>query len=684
MKCPQCGFKNRHSAKYCAKCGMTLKKQNNKQLIGLAIVLVSVCIVISTIFIFSHFSTKQYENIKKEADTYLKKKDYKQAEDNYLKSLDVDPKQVDTYKQLSKLYIQQGRYQEAKQILEKAKDNVKDKELDNQYTLATSLQDHLSKDDARVKEGTYTTGYIKYDTDWLRPDTVHEVKGILASRLIDFDKDGQEELLIIKLDNSVLYNESQCNRVNIEMYELENGKTILSDSFAVENNVLGGCDEEFDEVFIKEYRDDIFICGGFKQSEFINADGISYSTFILNYNGKFQKIYDDSGAGSSCEESDESFKNALKTAGFINELRSYDDDFPLFTYIDDVDDIVFQIEGKRLEKNVYYENKTIENLGKVQFEIRLTNKKPDKRGIDLYKDILQNYYDFQFTGLDSNEWDYRYEGNSDGLSLIKPDYIYYCLEDIDGDGVEELFVGGEKDGKKAIYDIWAYDGMSTKQPLNCYGFGIEEKTDFEWNGDRKIVELCENNIIKISNYTNHEIIFYSMKNSKLTLKENYIKKDSDYIINGKRVSKNEFNERIDFYKTISTDKIQWADINGNIFPKISINKKGIEEELDHLNTILEESYYYSQDTPSKIWRSKNAVSEWNNKMYKMISLLKTQLTKEDQNQLIDEQKQFLKDTETKASEAVSDLEDEDSKKLTKTQFIWNKYQERTYEMLKRL
>lgn len=567
MKCPKCGFKNSHSAKYCAKCGMTLKKQNNKQLIGLAIVLVSVCIVISTIFISSHFSTKQYENIKKEADTYLKKKDYKQAEDNYLKSLDIDPKQVETYKQLSKLYIQQGRYQEAKQILEKAKDNVKDKELDNQYTLATSLQDYLSKDDTKVKEGTYTTGYIKYDTDWLIPDTIHEVKGVLASRLMDFDKDGQDELLIVKLDNNVLYNESQRNRVNIEMYELENGKTILSDSFAVENNVLGGCDEEFDEVFIKEYKDNIYICGGFKQSVFINADGISYSTFILNYNGKFKKIYDDSGAGSSCEEGDENFKNALKNAGFINELRSYDDDFPLFTYIDDVDDVVFQIEGNRLKKSVPFENRTVENLGEIQFEIRTTNKKPNKTGVDLYKDIIQAYHDCQ-----TNEFEDVYKYNNLNwyvLREVKPNDLYYYLEDFDNNGVDELVIGGEKNGKKAIYDIWAYDGMRIISIINCFGVGIEEESDFEWHGYRKTIDVCENHIIKITNYTNHEIIFYSLNNGKLVEKDDLLN-DSRYVLNNESINENEYKKIINSYKV---KDIQWIKIKDDLFPNQSANKE---------------------------------------------------------------------------------------------------------------
>lgn len=145
MQCPKCKKKNEENAQYCEYCGAKLTKKSNKKkkLLLFCLLIISILIV-STISIYQykqHVDEKTYHELMNTAVSYIEKKDYKQAEDTYLKAIEIDPKQTETYIKLADVYQLDNKPDKAKEILEKGKENV-DKE--GQQTIEDKLQD-LSK-----------------------------------------------------------------------------------------------------------------------------------------------------------------------------------------------------------------------------------------------------------------------------------------------------------------------------------------------------------------------------------------------------------------------------------------------------------------------------------------------------------------------------------------------------------
>ena len=63
-------------------------------------------------------------------------------------------------------------------------------------------------------------------------DPVHSEKGILTSRIRDFDNDGKEELLVLSMNNEARVEEytlTDQNEVILRMYEYRDGEVVLSD-----------------------------------------------------------------------------------------------------------------------------------------------------------------------------------------------------------------------------------------------------------------------------------------------------------------------------------------------------------------------------------------------------------------------------------------------------------------------
>lgn len=67
---------------------------------------------------------KQYASFLEDGEKYLLALDYEKAEDAYLNAIDIDPKKAKPYVQLAEVYKKQERYEDAKEILYAAKENV--------------------------------------------------------------------------------------------------------------------------------------------------------------------------------------------------------------------------------------------------------------------------------------------------------------------------------------------------------------------------------------------------------------------------------------------------------------------------------------------------------------------------------------------------------------------------------
>lgn len=174
MKCRNCGFKNSITAKYCEKCGEPLKikkgKNNKNELILLGIVVVVACVIISCLTIPKFFSTKQYNDVMKNGETFLKKMDYKQAEDYYLKAINIDPKQSKPYILLANVYMSQNKKDKAVKLLKEASKAVtkeekaeiiqKQKELENYKKYQWVVEPSIEADDIFYATSREAISYI--------------------------------------------------------------------------------------------------------------------------------------------------------------------------------------------------------------------------------------------------------------------------------------------------------------------------------------------------------------------------------------------------------------------------------------------------------------------------------------------------------------------------------------------
>ena len=106
MRCRQCGGENLERARYCRFCGAELaykgggKKQNKKSLVirvSLICLAFVFCAVGITSFTLSKKTEKQLKANLSKGNKFLEDMDYKQAEDQYLKAIEIDKKDPETY-----------------------------------------------------------------------------------------------------------------------------------------------------------------------------------------------------------------------------------------------------------------------------------------------------------------------------------------------------------------------------------------------------------------------------------------------------------------------------------------------------------------------------------------------------------------------------------------------------------
>lgn len=120
------------------------------------------------------------------------------------------------------------------------------------------------------------------------------------------------------------------------------------------------------------------------------------------------------------------------------------------------------------------ENVNISGTGKNVY-----SKNQGMKGVDLYKDVLKKHViaiqqKWDSTKLEKENMSYMYNvlsiNNKDNM-LNKIGYIYY---DVNGDGIEELFIGEIADGewKGVIYDMYT---MVNRKPVHVVSGGNRDR-----------------------------------------------------------------------------------------------------------------------------------------------------------------------------------------------------------------
>lgn len=640
MKCKKCGFDNKDGALYCSQCGSkiesskieNIKKNRIFMIAGIVVVVIAIALAIYFIFINQEPKKSNYDLALEDADTYIEDMDYQKAEDAYLQAIDIDPKQVEPYQKLSNLYMSQNDYPKVVEILKKADENTDDETIKIKYSLATYVQDVLIPQIGQVSEGNYKASYVHITNPYnaFEIDSIHDLAGILTSRIMDFDNDGQDELLVLTLDNLVPDFDYTRNQITINIYEESDSNVSLSDSLTLEQFVLGIGDLENTGIFIQEHDDQIYICGTLYNLFYNYSDGYSHETFILQYkeNKLAKQLYKYESASIPTAQDNET-ADAFKNIGLTSDAAIVKEtNYEYFNFTDQVSDVLLKITSKtNLDSN--RQDQTINDL-EYKIELILSNKK--SVNTDIYLPILEAYYNsWQDKFEIPNETEYRVQ-----LSGLQARYnenmkLYYCYQDINHDGISEMFIGVDDmgAGEIEICDLWTYNGLNLKAAPESFLFG-----------DRESMTYCSDNLVRVRTY-------YGGEETITFNKLNFL---------GQLVT----------YKTSGDDEtvdLDWQELTDDLFKNENSNNKNtakknntkdkatLKAEMDALEQELEAQDQQAMSMAEIREAASNALEQWSNKMNEIIDILKEQMNKNEIEAFNKEQEEWSQGAENQATEA---------------------------------
>ncbi len=173
MICKHCGADNPEENQFCETCGTklseeepssstkkTLSKKARIALLSCAGLVVVGGLITGIVSFVGGQSSAEYKSVIGDGDSYKEAQEYDKAETSYLDAIDLDPKQADAYASLSDVYMAQGRYEDAVNILEKGRKKCGKRKLQKQYARVYpyyGFSNYLSSD-LQDQEGLVTAG----------------------------------------------------------------------------------------------------------------------------------------------------------------------------------------------------------------------------------------------------------------------------------------------------------------------------------------------------------------------------------------------------------------------------------------------------------------------------------------------------------------------------------------------
>ena len=529
MYCPECGKYNEENARFCRFCGTRLEENTGEQMMPqgavlpepevqpgqnaqyyqnmrpgweqpgvgstdngvvkkrgkkiwliLAAVLVIGAAIAAAVFlwILPQQREKNYKAHISDGNRYLEEMDYEKAEDSYLAAIEIEPKEPEPYLKLADIYEAQNEPEKVADILKQGVENTDSPEIREKYDLYTYVQDVLIPKEGQVKEGEYTCAYINQTMGgsvWTATNPVHSEKGILTSRIRDFDKDGKEELLVLSMNNEAeveTYTLTDQNEVILRMYEYRDEEVVLSDEMIALSPVFGAGDSECSGIFLHEYDGQIYICGSLRQDSYIIADGIKCYSFVSVYNGEsFEKQAgtDDLVLGSefSGEEQDaQEMADFLDGIGLPGEAEQIRDSWlRCFEFTDDVEMLMLIIGENDMDiyPSDYWDTLDTDLLGKVTLTLKLTWDDAQSEKEDREQENEEDTDNVQETAAAAQESYDNLLENGDYLDytsdwMTSPES--YTILDINQDQIPELMVHSADDSGWSNTLVFVYDADS--------------------------------------------------------------------------------------------------------------------------------------------------------------------------------------------------------------------------------
>ena len=508
MKCIQCGRENKDGAKFCVGCGASLiqtdleqdsvqskrsaKNGSKKVFILLIVVVVLIAAAVAVYFALDMRKEKQYQNRVDTGLAYLEEQSYEEAVEEFTEAIAIDPKQIKPYRGLAEAYdaldetdLAEETYEtaivvvaeeyadngklpdEAKELYEDAinhygeNDNIEKVEeladeiiamLDDEDEVdeINDLQDYYGRYWAyynkimelqeKYGDGNKTEAYVDF------PDKKTYLWGLCFAKLIDFNADGYEELIVAYLEDKDEYQ----NSIVGEDYVIE---VWAYQDFA--------CQKVFEgTIYIPHegYTDEGFYIASLDEKYYV-VQGYDFITFnFWGYNGKeFEQekslegdwIYEDYYAVDGKEVTEVEYQTEYDK--WMENAQMY---------------LLEGFKGGSLEDNAQDLEETLQELDntikllceklRIPYE---TEESDDADAEDRTEETSQSVM-----------------GKEDFAEISGENVLDYEVWDYDGDGKEEAFgiTGSKLDesflcDKVNIYYI-SSDNEITKLESDTYGF----------------------------------------------------------------------------------------------------------------------------------------------------------------------------------------------------------------------
>lgn len=243
------------------------------------------------------------------------------------------------------------------------------------------IEETLIPDNGKISSGTYEYGYQQQNDNTITIEKISDQYGILNYKILDFDNDGEDELLVISLEeytDTSGWTEELCNRLVLQIYENKSGNVKKTGEYKMKANVLGGADKELSGVALKEWNGTLYICASVCNSLYTFSNGIKTEVCVLSYDGSMFHEYismDKPDTGSEFEHAEplaNEMASKAEAIGLTQSAAKMKETFIRCLDFSDIDDnnIMVFIQGEN--DGTYLQNfgwgtggLTADKLGKV-------------------------------------------------------------------------------------------------------------------------------------------------------------------------------------------------------------------------------------------------------------------------------------------------------------------------------
>ncbi len=230
MFCSKCGAELKEGVNFCHICGTRISKSpvdvistseskfrtdekmilegegNDGKRIKIIAGSIAFAVIVSCVLgIVAYLNSQKdaaYDAKIEEANQYLQKLDYEKAETAYLDAIDIEPKRIEPYLELADVYVVQEEFDAALDILQEGKKKTRDEK-----TFIKKIEKVTKQSEADSETVQYQAYYeiaLEYQDkygeagylQWKDEDGFGYLTGLCIVKLFDFNKDGNEELIV--------------------------------------------------------------------------------------------------------------------------------------------------------------------------------------------------------------------------------------------------------------------------------------------------------------------------------------------------------------------------------------------------------------------------------------------------------------------------------------------------------